>query len=198
MYGEQCEIDPKQNHIPLKQYKKFIIKDQTDATSIKNYIFFMKQSVDLSDKQSINDYIDLWNLYLEVYMNDEDAWLELSKVYLLGNEYYKAIYCLEEVLLHFPRNIRILNKIGAIYLSINTVEDSKEAIKFYSQSAVILPNAEALFGIQNALEIISKKERLDQKLSSLYQLTKSQLKKLYENTFLEKEIDVEKIYNVKE
>ena len=179
MYGEECEINPKGGEIPLRQYKTMMINDQNDCESVKKYIMFMKLSVDLNNKQTINDYIDLWNQYLEVYMNDPDAYNELSEVYLMVNEYDKAAFCLEELLLYSPNDYKILNKLGDIYTSKNNPEDAKTAIKFYSRSILIQPTPRAYFGIQNCASIIKK---LDEKTKKLVNISKNELKKMYENT----------------
>ena len=157
MYGEESEIDPKGGDVPMRQYKSMMINDQNDNESIKKYIYFMKLSMDLNDKQSINDYIELWNLYLDAYMNDPEAYNELAQVYLMVNEYDKAIFCLEELLLHNQNDYKTLNKIGDIYCSKNNSADAKTAIKFYSRSILINPTPRAFFGIQNCCSIIIKK-----------------------------------------
>ena len=192
MYGEECEINPKGGEIPLRQYKTMMINDQNDCESVKKYIMFMKLSVDLNNKQTINDYIDLWNQYLEVYMNDPDAYNELSEVYLMVNEYDKAAFCLEELLLYSPNDYKILNKLGDIYTSKNNPEDAKTAIKFYSRSILIQPTPRAYFGIQNCASIIKK---LDEKTKKLVNISKNELKKMYENTPF-KSFDVNSIFKV--
>ena len=192
MYGEESEIDPKGGEIPLRQYKTMMLNDQNDRESIKKYIMFMKLSVDLSNKQTINDYIELWNQYLEVYMNDPDGYNELSQVYLMVNEYDKAAFCLEELLLHNPNEYKVLNKLGDIYTSKNNVEDAKTAINFYSRSILINPTPRAYFGILNCASIIKK---LDEKIKKLVNISKTELSKMYENTPF-KEFDVNKIFKV--
>ena len=196
MYGEESEIDPKGGEIPMKQYKAMMISDQNDNESIKKYIFFMKLSVDLSNKQTINDYIELWNLYLDAYMNDPDAYNELAQVYLMVNEYDKAIFCLEELLLHNPNDYKILNKIGDIYCSKNNPADAKMAIQFYSRSIIINPVPRAFFGIQNCSYIIIQKEKkLDEKIKKLVSMSKNELTKLYGKTCFN-DFDVNKIFHV--
>ena len=196
MYGEESEIDPKGGDIPMRQYKSMMINDQNDNESIKKYIYFMKLSMDLNDKQTINDYVELWNLYLDAYMNDPEAYNELSQVYLMVNEYDKAIFCLEELLLHTPNDYKVLNKIGDIYCSKNNLADAKTAIKFYSRSILINPTPRAFFGIQNCCSIIVKKEKkLDESTQKLLDISKNELKKLYENTNF-KDFDVNKIFKV--
>ena len=196
MYGEESEIDPKGGDIPMRQYKSMMINDQNDNESIKKYIYFMKLSMDLNDKQTINDYVELWNLYLDAYMNDPEAYNELSQVYLMVNEYDKAIFCLEELLLHTPNDYKVLNKIGDIYCSKNNLADAKTAIKFYSRSILINPTPRAFFGIQNCCSIIVKKEKkLDESTQKLLDISKNELKKLYDNTNF-KDFDVNKIFKV--
>ena len=196
MYAEESEIDPKGSDIPLRQYKSLMIHNQNDKDSIKKYIMYMKISVDLNNKQSINDYIDLWNQYLEVYMNDPDAYNELSQVYLMANEYDKAAFCLEELLLHKPNEYKILNKLGDIYVSKNSFDDAKIALKFYSRAILIEPTPRSFFGIQNAIEIIKRKEKkLDEKNQKLLEISKKELGKLYAQTPF-KDVDVNKIFNV--
>ena len=192
MYGEECEINPKGGEIPLRQYKTMMINDQNDCESVKKYIMFMKKPVDLNNKQTVNDYIDLWNQYLEVYMNDPDAYNELSQVYLMVNEYDKAAFCLEELLLYSPNDYKILNKLGDIYTSKNNPEDAKTAIKFYSRSILIQPTPRAYFGIQNCASIIKK---LDEKTKKLVNISKNELKKMYDDTPF-KSFDVNSIFKV--
>lgn len=156
----------------------------------------MKLSVDLNDKQTINDYIELWNQYLEAFMNDPDAYNELAQVYLMVNEYDKAAFCLEELLLYSPNDYKVLNKLGDIYTSKNNSEDAKMGIKFYSRSILIQPTPRAFFGIQNCASIIIKKEkRLDDKTKKLVDISKKELTKLYADTEF-KNFDVNKIFNV--
>ena len=181
---------------PMRQYKSMMINDQNDNESIKKYIYFMKLSMDLNDKQSINDYIELWNLYLDAYMNDPEAYNELAQVYLMVNEYDKAIFCLEELLLHNQNDYKTLNKIGDIYCSKNNSADAKTAIKFYSRSILINPTPRAFFGIQNCCSIIIKKEKkLDESNQKLMDISKKELTKFYENTNF-KDFDVNKIFKV--
>ena len=194
MYGEESEIDPKGGDIPMRQYKSMMLNDQNDNESMKKYIMFMKLSVDLNNKQTINDYIELWNQYLEAFMNDPDAYNELAQVYLMVNEYDKAAFCLEELLLHNPNDYKVLNKLGDIYASKNNAEDAKMAIKFYSRSILISPTPRAFFGIQNCASLISKKEkRLDEKTKKLVEISQKELTKLYADTPF-KSFDVNKIF----
>lgn len=47
----------------------------------------------------IQDAIRELNEYLKFFINDNEAWLELSNLYLQEMDYSKAAHCLEELLL---------------------------------------------------------------------------------------------------
>ena len=192
MIGELNEVNPKGGDYPITLYKKLMLTDQNDKESIKKYIMSRKYLIVLNNKQSINDYIDLWNQYLEVYMNDPDGYNELSEVYLMVNEYDKAIFCLEELLLHTPNDYKVLNKIGDIYASKNNPEDAKTAINFYSRSILINPTPRAFFGIQNCASII---KRLDEKTRKLVNISKQELSKMYADTPF-RDFDINGIFKV--
>ena len=194
MNCREREINPDGGNIAETKYKELMIYNQYDNESIKNYILLMKKSMNLSDKQSINDYIELWNLYLEAFMNDPDAFNELSQVYLMANEYDKAAFCLEELLLYTPDDYKVLTKLGDIYTSKNNAADAKQAINFYSRAILIKPNARAFFGIQNCASIIMRKEKkLEEKIKELVNISKQELIKMYDNSPF-KSFDVNKIF----
>lgn len=181
MYASKNEIDPKVKvGISLDQYKQLIIDDEDDRESLKRYILFMKLRIKFSN---INEYIDLWNEYLKVYMDDSEAWNELSDVYLSVNNYNKAIYCLEELLLHNPNNYKTLNKIGDIYASLNNAENAKIGLKYYSQSILIQPTPRAFWGIYHCINTIFREEKkIGEKEETLLKIVKEQLNNFYQNS----------------
>lgn len=48
------------------------------------------------------------------FMSDTEAWMELSELYIGEQEYAKAAYCLEELLLHNPHNHLYFQKFADI------------------------------------------------------------------------------------
>ena len=193
MYAENNEINPKKSN-SFEQYKQLIIDNEEDKESLKRFILFTKSKIKLDN---VNDYIDMWNEYIKNYMDDEDAFYELSEIYLLTNNYFKAIFCLEEILLHNPNNYQVLNKIGDIYASIdNNVENFKIALKYYSQSLLINVIPRTLFGIMHCLNMIFKEEKkLDEKLMNLLKIVRIHIKNLHENSPF-KDIDFDKYYKL--
>ena len=139
----------------LEYYKKLVILNQEDRVSLKKYIGLLKSSFSMSH-EDLKKLIDMWNEYLKVYMDDHEAWYELSDVYLLSCNYTKAVYCLEEVILHQPNNFNIYTKLGDILSTLNNSEAAANAIKYYSQSILIKPTPRAFWGIIAAINIYLK------------------------------------------
>ena len=46
------------------------------------------------------------NSYLETFINDPEAWLELSELYLSETDYSRAAFCFEELLLTNVRHVK--------------------------------------------------------------------------------------------
>ena len=193
MYAENNEITPNKTN-SFEQYKQLIIENEEDKESLKRFILFSKNKLKLDN---VNDYIEMWNEYIKNYMDDEEAFFELSEIYLLTNNYFKAVFCLEEILLHNPFNYQVLNKIGDIYASIdNNPENFKIALKYYSQSLLVFVGPRSLFGIMHCLSMIFKEEKkLDEKLLNLLKIVRIHIKNLHKNSPF-KNIDFDKYYKL--
>jgi len=138
----------------VNTYRNLIQSNIEDRTSIKRYLMMSKISLD-TDNLKMN--IEKWNEYLKVYMDDVDAWHELSDIYIQAGNYIKAIYCLEEVILHHPNNVKYYIKIGDLFCNFNNNADAAtSAIKYYSQSILFKPTPRAFWGLLYAINIILK------------------------------------------
>ena len=60
------------------------------------------------------------NKYLEDFMCDGEAWMELCEIYILEQEYTKAAFCCEELILQNPHNISFKKTVRLV--SSNAVE----------------------------------------------------------------------------
>ena len=192
LLAESNEISPKGDvELSLEKYKELMLINQEDRISIKKYILFMKYSV---KQDEMKNYIELWNEYLKVFMDDVEAWNELAEVYLSTNNYKDAIYCLEELLLHNPHNYKTYIKLGDIYASLNKVDSAKMAVKYYSQSLLTQLTPRALWGISHCLDIIKRNEKkLDEKMTKLLKITKYQIKEMYMNSPF-KDVNLEMLF----
>lgn len=164
----------------LMVYKKLIQSNQEDRQSLKDYILVLKASMNIHEYKQ---YVDVWNEYLKVYQDDYEAWYELSDIYLLTNNYNKAIYCLEECILHSPNSFELYNKIGDIYCTLNNTECAASALKYYSQSILIKPNLRAFWGIVYACSLFPiYNKTLTEKQAKLLKIAKAEIGEFYKNT----------------
>ncbi len=171
----------------IDTFKKLIKSNQDDRVSLKKYISQIKIKFNLTN---IKEYVDYLNEYLKVYMDDVDIWFELSDIYLLTSNYNKAIFCLEEVLLHHPNNYMIYTKIGDILSSFNNTDSTLSSIKYYSQSINIKANLKAFWGLFYALNIMLKYNKsLDEKQEKLMKITKINILNFYANSPMKKNIE---------
>jgi tetratricopeptide (TPR) repeat protein len=165
----------------VNSYRNLIQSNVEDRASLKRYIMMNKMSLDV---ENLKKNIDLWNEYLKVYMDDVDAWNELSDIYIQANNYVRAIFCLEEVILHHPNNIKYYLKIGDLFCSFtNNADAAVNAVKYYSQSILFKPTPRAFWGLLYAINIMVKnKKQLDDKLKNIVKISNYNLKNFYKNS----------------
>jgi tetratricopeptide (TPR) repeat protein len=171
------EIDSEQMKNAAQTYKKLIRYNQEDKQSLKKYLAFIKPFY-MAD--NLKKYVEMWNEYLKVYMDDVDGWWELSDIYIQTQNLPKAIYCLEEVLLHLPNNYEIYTKVGDTLVSLNNSDSAKVAVKYYSQSILIKPSPRSFWGLVYCLNIIYKANKdLDHESKNLLKIAKINLENFY-------------------
>jgi len=88
------------------------------------------------------------NKYLRVFMSDQEAWMELCDLYILDQDYAKAAFCCEEVLLHNPHNHLYHQRQAEIRYTWGGFEQLDLAKHYYSQAIKLAPsNMRALYGL---------------------------------------------------
>lgn len=86
--------------------------------------------------------------YLQVFMSDQEAWLELSELYVSEQDYSKAAYCLEELLLHNPHNHLYHQRTAEIRYTMGGYDNLELAKQYYCQAVKLAPsNMRALYGL---------------------------------------------------
>jgi len=86
--------------------------------------------------------------YLKVFMSDQEAWMELCDLYIQEQEYNKAAFCCEEVLLHNPHNQLYHLRMAEIRYTMGGLEQLELAKNYYSQCIKLAPsNMRALYGL---------------------------------------------------
>ncbi|XP_030758342.1 ER membrane protein complex subunit 2-like [Sitophilus oryzae] len=86
--------------------------------------------------------------YLKIFMADVDAWQELSELYISENDFGKAAFCVEELILHNPHNHLLHQRYADIKYTQGGVENLELAKSYYSQALKMNPkNMRALYGL---------------------------------------------------
>nr|XP_036219481.1 ER membrane protein complex subunit 2 isoform X3 [Bactrocera oleae] len=93
---------------------EIIVKDETNAAPRKRKIAILKARGMRSE--AIKDL----NEYLKTFMSDQEAWHELCGLYLAEGDYSKAVFCMEELLLHNPHSHLIHQRIAEIRYTMQT------------------------------------------------------------------------------
>lgn len=167
----------------INAYKRLIKENQHDQISLKNYLALVKSTVTLDDIRTL---IDLMNEYLKVFMDDAEVWYDLADIYISTLNYNKAIFCLEEVVLHNPNDYSVYIKIGDLLNSFNNTESSGIALKYYCKSILIKPTPRAFWGIIYIKNIFSKyKKPTDESMNKSFKIASENLKRFYPKGYAE-------------
>jgi len=116
--------------------------DEANSSARKRKIAILKAQGDTS--RAVQELVK----YLRVFMSDQEAWLELSEMYSLEQEYSKAAFCMEELLLHNPHNHLYHQRHAEIRYTWGGFEQLELAKHYYSQAIKLAPsNMRALYGL---------------------------------------------------
>lgn len=81
-------------------------------------------------------------------MSDQEAWHELCNLYLIEGDYNKAVFCMEEVLLHNPYSHLIHQRLGDIRYTMGGQDNIEIAKSYYAQAVKLNgSNLRALYGL---------------------------------------------------
>nr|CAG4641164.1 EOG090X0CGE [Eulimnadia texana] len=121
----------------------FIVqKDDTNAVPRKRKIALLKSLG--KHGEAVKELVD----YLKIFMADQEAWQELCDLYISQQDWTKAAFCMEELLLHSPHNHLYLQRLAEIKYTQGGYENLEIARSYYSQAAKLnAGNVRALYGI---------------------------------------------------
>lgn len=91
-----------------KLYQSLLSINPTDSALLKRLICIAKE------KNEKNNAIVLLKEYLNVFMTDLDAWMELADLYISLQLYKFALFCYEEVITFTPQNYHIYIKYAEV------------------------------------------------------------------------------------
>uniref|UniRef100_A0A6G1SGG0 ER membrane protein complex subunit 2 n=1 Tax=Aceria tosichella TaxID=561515 RepID=A0A6G1SGG0_9ACAR len=131
----------------IRRYNEMIDEDETNAGARKRKI-----AVLISQRKNVDAIRELCE-YLKIFMNDQEAWKELCELYMLEQDYQKAIFCMEELLLSHPLSHIYHTRLAEMYYTLNTHESIDQARSHYSQALKLNEsNVRALHGLHLALK----------------------------------------------
>ena len=126
----------------IKLYDEMIKKDETNSLIYKRKIAILISQDKIAD--AIRDLCE----YLKKFMNDTEAWSELCDLYIQEQEYTKAAFCMEELILSNPHNYVYYLKYAEIQYTIGTNESIELAKSYFSQAYKLnCDSIRALYGI---------------------------------------------------
>ncbi|XP_050482642.1 ER membrane protein complex subunit 2-like isoform X2 [Bombus huntii] len=126
----------------LEVLDSIIKRDETNAAPRKRRIAILKA------KGRISEAIKELTEYLKKFMSDQEAWHELCELYLQEQEYSKAAFCMEELILHNPHSHLIYQRYAEIKYSQGGFENMELAKAYFCQAARLNPNnIRALYGL---------------------------------------------------
>ena len=138
----------------------------------------------LKEQNKIEETIAQLNEYLEDFLGDQEAWMELCELYIRQQEFSKAAFCMEELILSHPHNHLYHQRYAEIHYTIGHQENMQRAKKYFAQALKLDPNnVRALYGLYlAATNISSGKISADEKRKnqSLSAWTTDQLVELFD------------------
>ncbi|ESO10159.1 hypothetical protein HELRODRAFT_73211, partial [Helobdella robusta] len=143
-------------------YTDLLKQDETNSLARKRKIALLRAQNKIAE--SIKELAE----YLQRYMSDFEAWLEMCDLYLLEMDYAKAAFCMEELLLANPYNHLLHQKYAEIKYTQGGTDNMEISKKYFAQSLKLNPNnMKSLFGFymasthlcQKNVAIKSKKDK---------------------------------------
>lgn len=136
----------------IRCYNDMIDNDETNTGARKRKIAI------LIGQNKIVEAIKELCEYLKKFMNDQDAWKELCDLYMLQQDYHKAIFCMEELLLSHPLSHIYLTRLAEMHYTLGEFETARS---YYSQALKLNEsNVRALHGLHLTCKSMMTSNRL--------------------------------------
>ncbi|XP_014239426.1 ER membrane protein complex subunit 2-A-like [Cimex lectularius] len=119
-----------------------IRRDETNPAPRKRKVAIMRARCNY--QEAIKELTE----YLKKFMVDQEAWQELCDLYLIEQDYAKAAFCMEELILHNPHNHLFHQRLAEIKFTQGGLENFEIAKSYYAQALKLNPdNMRALYGL---------------------------------------------------
>ncbi|KYQ90805.1 hypothetical protein DLAC_09446 [Tieghemostelium lacteum] len=117
----------------IEIYTNILEKYPADSMSMKRQITIF------TSQGNYTKAIQLLNQYLQIFMVDFEAWLELSSLHLRLLAYKNAQFCYEEIILNAPINYIFYVKYAEITYSLGGSDNYILALKYFTHSLELNP-----------------------------------------------------------
>uniref|UniRef100_A0A914UJR3 ER membrane protein complex subunit 2 n=1 Tax=Plectus sambesii TaxID=2011161 RepID=A0A914UJR3_9BILA len=129
---------------------------EVDAT---NPVYRKRKIAVLLGQQKRVEAIEELIEYLKTFLNDKEAWLQLSSLYLAELDYAKAAHCMEEVILSQPYEADYLVRYADIKYTQGGLENIEIAKQYFIQASRLNPSSlRAAYGALLACEWLAQKQ----------------------------------------
>ena len=126
-------------------YTEFLADEPTNIGMLRRQVACAKGAGDLAGA------ITLLNKYVKIYSSDENAWLELSELYVQSSQIDLASFALEELIMLAPENYVYHLKYADLQYTLGAYDIARQ---YYAQSLELKPknNLRALYGLVLSLK----------------------------------------------
>lgn len=177
----------------IKLYDDLIDEDETNTGARKRKIAIL-----VSQRKIVEAIKELCD-YLRRFMNDQEAWKELCDLYMIEQDYPRAIYCMEELLLSHPLSHIYHTRLAEMHYTLGSHESLELARSYYSQAIKLNDNnVRALHGLHLTLTSLLSGNKLTpqqrKEFEALDTWTKNTINSIYDK---EGNQDVAKFMKIK-
>ncbi|XP_060524466.1 ER membrane protein complex subunit 2-like [Cylas formicarius] len=128
--------------LALGMLNSIIKANETNSAARKRKVAILKAQG--KTVEAVKELVD----YLKVFMADMEAWQELGDLYIGEQDFNKAAFCIEELILHNPHNHLLHQRYADVKYTQGGAENLELARAYYSQALKINPkNMRALYGL---------------------------------------------------
>uniref|UniRef100_A0AAX7UJ85 ER membrane protein complex subunit 2 n=1 Tax=Astatotilapia calliptera TaxID=8154 RepID=A0AAX7UJ85_ASTCA len=142
-----------------KHYDAILQDDPTNTAARKRKISILKA------QGKSTEAIRELNEYLEQFVGDQEAWHELSELYINEHDYGKAAFCLEELMMINPHNHLYCEQYAEVKYTQGGLENLELSRKYFAQALRLNNrNMRALFGLYMSASHIAASPKVSAKV----------------------------------
>ncbi|KAF7708791.1 ER membrane protein complex subunit 2 [Silurus meridionalis] len=142
-----------------KLYDSILQDDPTNTAARKRKIAILRA------QGKSTEAIRALNEYLDQFVGDQEAWHELSELYINEHDYAKAAFCLEELMMTNPHNHLYCEQYAEVKYTQGGPDNLELARKYFAQALKLNNrNMRALFGLYMSASHIASSPKVSAKV----------------------------------